>query len=808
MRLYSGSSQQFIQDSVRGQISEKLKNAFFSQYRYNPSVNEVRSWQNSLRAMSQVVEHSALLDHGVLLEYQLPLSSKRLDCIICGKDENKIPNAVIVELKQWEHCEDAVGKNEVVTWVGGANREVLHPSVQVGQYRMYLEDTHPSFYSPPVPISLSSCVYLHNHHPQKGDVLFSDKFSEVLTSNPLYTADDFDEIKGFLRNRLKAGEGLPLLSTIEENRFRPSKKLMEHVSGVIKGNAEYILLDEQLVVYDKVFACVKKGFHHNKKTVLIVNGGPGTGKSVIALNLMADLLNGGYNAHYATGSRAFTETLRKIIGTRGSVQFKYFNSYGIAEPDSVDVLICDESHRIREYSWSMYTPKANRTNTPQIEELINAAKVCVFFIDDRQVVRPNEVGSKSHIAGHANKMNCDISDYRLDVQFRCAGSESFVNWINNTLGIEPTANVLWQGDANFDFRIFETPQEVEDEIRKKENKGISARLTAGFCWPWSKKPTSDGSLVEDVIIEDYKRPWNARPEATRLAPGIPKSNFWAYDPNGINQVGCIYTAQGFEFDYVGVIVGKDLVYDFKEQEWVGKKEHSFDTVVKRSKEKFVDLVKNTYRVLLSRGLKGCYVCFLDKDTEHFVRSRIDKTAFAIKDAEVSKQEDGQILPFRYLQPEEVRPYENCVPLYDLKIAAGSFSDEQSIFTDSEECRWVELREPLPHKQGLFVAQVIGESMNRRIANGSYCLFKSVKGGSRQGKVVLVQHREIQNDDMGGHFTVKIYSSTKNYSRDGTWKHKEITLRPDTTTDGYETIVLDAEEKDQLKVIAELVAVLG
>lgn len=332
MRLYAGSSKQFIQDAVRGQISEKLKHSFFNYYRYEPSINEVRSWQNSLRAMSQVVKHSNLLDHGVMLEYQLPLSSRRLDCILCGKDSKLNPNAVIVELKQWEQCEEASGENEVLTWVAGAHREVLHPSVQVGQYKMYLQDTHPAFYSSPNPISLNSCVYLHNHHFQKNDVLFSDKFSGILKQNPLYTADDFDGIRTFLKKRLIAGDGLPLLKSIEENKFRPSKKLMEHVSGVINGKAEYILLDEQLVVYDKVFACIKKGFHHNKKTVLIVNGGPGTGKSVIALNLMADLLKEGYNAHYATGSRAFTETLRKIIGSRGAVQFKYFNSYGISWP--------------------------------------------------------------------------------------------------------------------------------------------------------------------------------------------------------------------------------------------------------------------------------------------------------------------------------------------------------------------------------------------------------------------------------------------------------------------------------------------
>jgi len=635
MRLYGGTSKQFIQDSVRGQISEKLKRAFFRHFRYEPPNSEVRSWQNSLRAMSQVFEHSGLLDHGVLLEYQLPLSSRRLDCIICGKDKNRAPNAVIVELKQWEKCVDADGKNEVRTWLGGTEREVLHPSVQVGQYKMYLEDTHPAFYSPPNPISLNSCVYLHNHHPKKNDVLFSDKFSDILKQNPLYTADDFDEIRSFLKKRLIAGDGLSLLKSIEENKFRPSKKLMEHVSGVIKGKAEYILLDDQLVVYDKVFACIKKGFHRNKKTVLIVNGGPGTGKSVIALNLMADLLRDGYNAHYATGSRAFTETLRKVIGTRGAVQFKYFNSYGPAENESVDVLICDESHRIREYSWSMYIPKAKRTNTLQIEELINASKVLVFFIDDRQVVRPNEVGSNIHIENNAKRLDCEISKYKLDVQFRCAGSESFVNWVNNTLGIERTANVLWDSNDDFDFKIMDSPEALENAIREKAQKGYSSRLTAGFCWPWSKKPKTDGTLVEDVIIGDYKRPWNARPEATRLPANIPKSNYWAYDPNGLNQIGCIYTAQGFEFDYVGVIFGKDLIYDFDCQEWVGIKKHSYDTVVKRSQDKYVDLVKNTYRVLISRGLKGCYVYFLDKDTERFFRSRMDTFEQRYEDDHIS-----------------------------------------------------------------------------------------------------------------------------------------------------------------------------
>ncbi len=216
-----------------------------------------------------------------------------------------------------------------------------------------------------------------------------------------------------------------------------------------------------------------------------------------------------------------------------------------------------------------------------------------------------------------------IFDYQLEAQFRCAGSDGFVNWISNTLGVARTANVLWEGNEAFDFRIVPSPEELDSLIRAKAAEGCSARLTAGFCWPWSKA-NPDGTLVDDVVVGGFKRPWNAKHEAQRLAPGIPKAHHWAHDPGGLDQVGCIYTAQGFEFDYVGVIWGPDLVYDFEQQAWKGDKKHSYDTVVKRSKEQFTDLVKNTYRVLLSRGLKGCYVYFMDRPTEHFVRSRMER----------------------------------------------------------------------------------------------------------------------------------------------------------------------------------------
>lgn len=622
MRLYSGMVSDFVRDTTHNQIAEKLKNSFFAYYRYNPSHGEVASWRNSLRAMKDVVVQAGLDDLGILLEFQLPLSSKRIDCVFCGTDRSRAAQTVIVELKQWERTTASNAENLVRAWVGGREREVLHPSAQVGQYRLYLEDTHSAFHEGAEPIRLSACSYLHNYFINESDPIVAPKFASIIRECPIFDGGGSEELGSFLRKRLERGGGRPILDRIERSSFRPSKKLMDHVAITINTHSPWVLIDEQMVVFESIRATVKSALFGRKKQVVIVRGGPGTGKSVLAINLMADLLREGRNAHYATGSKAFTETLWEIVGKRSRATFKYFNSYGDANLNEIDVLICDESHRIRETSNSRFTKKHLRSTKAQVAELLNAGKVTVFFIDDRQVVRPNEVGSTDHIRQHALDCGAVVSEYELDVQFRCAGSDGFLNWVDNTLGIQRTANVIWDGADGFDFRIYKSPIELETAIRELASQKYSARVAAGFCWPWSE-PRIDGTLVNDVVIGDYQRPWDAKPGNWKLAPGIPSAALWATDPRGIDQIGCVYNIQGFELDYVGVIWGKDLVYDFESQRWRGDKTMSADSVVKRSKEKFVDLVKNTYRVLLSRGMKGCFVHFMDKDTERFVRSRME-----------------------------------------------------------------------------------------------------------------------------------------------------------------------------------------
>ncbi|HCW54090.1 MAG TPA: peptidase S24 [Clostridium sp.] len=624
MRLYCSTAKQFINDNDENNIMDKMKLSFFYKYRCEPSHNEMLSWQKSLGKLSRIFKNIGLDTNGVILEYKLPLTSKRLNCIVTGKDSKNNDKAVVIQLKEWQECKNTDGKNELIMSVHDQVKEVLHPSVQTMQYVKYLKGVHSAFANKNNDLELDGCSFLHNYEYEENDPVLNKKFEDACIVYPVFSSTETKKLESYIKDKVGNGEGIEILNELDTAEYNSDKKLMNHVSNIIKGIPEYILLDEQQIVYDKVFNTIENAYKDEGKKVIIIKGGPGTGKSVIAINLMADLLKAGYETNYATGSRAFTETLRSIIGSKGSQEFKYFNSYMKKSEQELDVLICDEAHRIRKSSNNRFTKKEDKSDLEQIDELFNAAKVSVFFIDDNQRVRPDEIGSTSHIRNKAEERGYEVFEYSLKVQFRCSGSENFVNWIDNTLEIKKTSNVIYDNSQDeFDFKIVNSPFELERMIKEKAEEGYSARMVAGFCWPWSKAPDEDGNLVNDIVIGDFKRPWNAHPDIRNLKSDIPKAPKWAQDPNGINQIGCIYTAQGFEFDYIGVIIGKDLTYDLDKSEWIGNKEYCKDTMVKREKENFTQLIKNTYRVLLSRGMKGCYVWFEDEGAQWMVRSRVE-----------------------------------------------------------------------------------------------------------------------------------------------------------------------------------------
>lgn len=310
---------------------------FESAHGYTLGPSEIQSWRNSLRALAMVLGRAGLVDQGILLEYKLPQTSKRIDCVPCGFSEAGQAVAVILELKQWETCKEAEGPNEVISFVGGREREQLHPSEQARRYAQYLEDSHEAFYADAPPLHAIPCAYLHNYLTVRNDPLKRAKFTELLAASPLFTSDDVDAFVEFIRRHVGHGDGLTVLGRVEQSRYRPSKKLMEHVAGVIANDRSYLLLDEQQIAFDSVFTALRNGVHNRTKQVIIVKGGPGTGKSVIAMNLAAALLRNSYSAHYVTGSKAFTETLRKIIGSHGADLFTYSNNYMQSSLDAVDV---------------------------------------------------------------------------------------------------------------------------------------------------------------------------------------------------------------------------------------------------------------------------------------------------------------------------------------------------------------------------------------------------------------------------------------------------------------------------------------
>ncbi len=636
MHLYQGSTQQFIADAGQARLASKLAERFFEEFRHKPAPSEVVSWQNSLAAMGNVLRLADLTDQGILVELKLPLSSKRLDVLITGSNPTTGDAAVIVELKQWT----TVGRSNItdcvtVAFGGGHEVDHLHPSRQVAQYQRYLLDTHPAFSDGG--IALDGCAYLHNARFDTSSPLNRPEFATLNATNPAFTGDHVDAFAGYLAARLIGPDEGDILERVAATVFRPHKRLLDHVARVIRNEPVFTLLDEQQVAFNAVMDSVRGAGQNKESVVFLVQGGPGTGKSVIAVNLVAELSALGLRTLHLTGSKAFTENLRKIVGGRASAMFKYFRDSASIE-EKLDVAIMDEAHRIRTISTSRFTPAKARTGKAQIDDILDSSRVSVFFIDDLQVVRPGEVGSTDLIREAAAKRAVEIREFELTAQFRSNGSEAFIQWVDNTLELGRTPQVLWPADDDFDFEIVGTVGELERRIRSRAAEGATARLVAGFCWPWSD-PDEDGELVPDVKVGEWSMPWNAKAEARRLAAGIPKSDFWASDPNGINQVGCVYTAQGFEFDYVGVIFGPDLVYRPLEGGWVGKVDESNDRVVSRgvTDQEFMDFVKSTYRVLLTRGLRGCYVYFEDGPTRDFFMSRIERPAGALRRAAENRE---------------------------------------------------------------------------------------------------------------------------------------------------------------------------
>lgn len=616
---YSATSLATPTDSV----AERLIEQMIHRYGRRSAPAEVRSWERSIPVVARDLMDAGLGNVEVILEYQLPLTSKRADVVLAGRHPRTgRASYVVLELKQWSSAHLWEEDENLVIVDGMPGGPKQHPTRQVRGYCEYICDFTRVLDGEAD--AVIGAAYLHN-------VLHRDQVSDLFTApidaqGQLFTGADRGRLHDFLRSRLDPAEsGASAADELLGSAIAPSRQLLAVAADEVQNREQFVLQDEQQLAVDLVRHEVERARSGDHKAVVIVTGGPGSGKSVIALSLLGELARTGRTVIHATGSRSFTQTLRKVAGHRAPrVQklFKYFNQFMDADRNGLDVLILDEAHRIRETSENRYTKAEFRTGRLQIDELIASARVPVFLLDEHQVVRPGESGSVEIIEAYAQTLGLRVHKISLDDQYRCGGSLAYVQWVETILGLREGPAVPWSGDDRFEVSVADSPQGLEDTIRQQaEDAGYTARLAAGYCWKWSD-PRPDDTLVPDVKIDSWSLPWNVKGD--RPVGGAPPAALWSTDPGGIDQVGCVYTAQGFEYDWNGVIIGPDLIW--RDGRFVSRRAENrdpdFRNRTKVSDADFDALVRNVYKVLLTRGMIGTVIYSTDEETRAALRALV------------------------------------------------------------------------------------------------------------------------------------------------------------------------------------------
>ncbi|HEY4602292.1 MAG TPA: DUF2075 domain-containing protein [Cerasibacillus sp.] len=622
MLVYESTKQEFLQDVFNDELTNNIINNFNEKI---GSVNEaeVRSWDNSMQFMFRVLMDPEIpKDSGVAIEFRIPYSSKRVDFLITGKSKESNESVVIVELKQWEKVEKIEGKEAIVkTPMRYGMVETTHPSYQAWSYASLIKDYNETVQQED--IELYPCAYLHNYIIRnEGDPLTDNIYNYYIEEAPIFAKGDAAKLRYFIKKYIKYGDKKETLYKIEKGKIRPSKSLQDSLNSMLRGNQEFIMIDEQKVVYEKALQLANDAQRTNTKQVLVVEGGPGTGKSVLAINLLVELTNRGMVAQYVTKNAAPRHIYaNKLKGDfrKSHIDnlFKGSGSYVNAPKDEFDVLIVDEAHRLNEKSGMFQNLGEN-----QVKELINTAKTTIFFIDEHQRVTIKDIGSIDLIEKYAQELEGQLYKTELVSQFRCNGSDGYLAWIDDVLQIRETANMNFIG-KDYDFRVYDNPNILLNDIKELNKINNKSRVVAGYCWNWNKD-TRMQSDVPDIVIPEYNFgiSWN-----------LGNTETWAIDENSVNEAGVIHTCQGLEFDYVGVIIGDDLIYqegrvqtDYTKR---AKTDRSLFGIKKMMKEKpeeatklADDIIRNTYRTLLTRGQKGCFVFCTNKPLADYLRERI------------------------------------------------------------------------------------------------------------------------------------------------------------------------------------------
>ena len=604
MIVYQATKTKFLDDNDNRSIEDVISSAYVEKTGRYASEAEFKSWAASLREMSRVLRDAQIPDDiGVGIEFGIPQTAKRIDFILSGEDEAGVPHAIIVELKQWSSAKLSDRDGLIVANRGGrAETEGPHPSYQAWSYAALLNGFNEAVYESGT--ALQPCAYLHNY---RDDGIIRDaRYAPYLDKAPVFLKgeDELKRLRDFIKKHVKKGDKGELLYKMENGRIRPSKMLADSLAKMLKGNEEFVLVDDQKVVYETCLARAEQA-SENRKQVIIVKGGPGTGKSVVAVNLLVALTKRGQVTKYVSKNAAPRAVYaKKLTGQirRADVTNMFSGSGGFhnAEPNVFDTLVVDEAHRLNAKS-GIY----GNLGENQVMELIRSAKCTIFFVDDDQIVTLADIGHTRELMHWANAAGAEITTLELSSQFRCGGSDGYIAWLDNWLGIRETANTDFDRDS-FDFRIVDSPVELHDLIREKNKVNNRSRVVAGYCWDWKSK--KDPNAYDIVIPEfGYQTQWNL---------GVDGS-LWIMAPHSVDQVGCIHTCQGLELDYVGVIIAPDLRFDGNRFATDPSKRSKQDRTIRgyavksigdEDTVKRVDMIiRNTYKTLMTRGMKGCFV---------------------------------------------------------------------------------------------------------------------------------------------------------------------------------------------------------
>ena len=621
MIVYDGIKSEFLNSVMNGTIAEEVRQRIFEKMGRTTPKSEFDSWKNSLTRMYLVLSDTSIPDHaGIAIEYNVPQTSKRVDFIVSGYDADNQSNAVIIELKQWDELKKVDGKDALVeTYTGGGLREVVHPCYQVWSYATLIRDYNKTVQDQN--IVLSPCAYLHNYALKENDPILDEQYKEYIEEAPVFCERDALKLREFIHRFIQKGDDKKILYEIDHGKIRPSKSLQNAISNMLKGNREFTMIDDQKVVYENILQLACKSKADMKKRTIIVEGGPGTGKSVVAINLLAELTKRGQFAQYASKNSAPRQVYsQKLKGnfkkSRVDIMFRSTGSYTEIENNYVDTILVDEAHRMNEKSGMFQNMGEN-----QIKEVIHSSKCSVFFIDESQRVTMSDIGSVDEIKKWAKAESSEITQLKLLSQFRCNGSDGYLAWVDNTLEIQPTANYNLE-DIDYDIRVLDSPLEVRELIIEKNKINHRSRMLAGYCWDWIRDGKNN-SKVHDIKIGDFEMSWNLG------------NSIFALDETSIDEIGCIHTSQGLEFDYVGLIIGDDMRYenhhivtDFSKR---AKTDQSMKGIKKldkqdhcKAEEKADEIIKNTYRTLMTRGMKGCYIYCTDQNLRNYLKQKIQR----------------------------------------------------------------------------------------------------------------------------------------------------------------------------------------